>query len=260
MNTELIDKLGAKPIEGELAMIDGLTDKKKIAQLAVEMQKKYGFGAMLGVQVGQDQKDSSQQILQTAQGGLTLPDRDYYLTDDARSAKLREQYVAHMTAMFTLLDGNGDKAAAEAADVMRIETAIAKGSMGRTEMRDPAARYHIMTVAEFTQALSPDFDWSVYLSGMGVGQAKMLNVASPGFVKTVNAEIDSEPLSALQTYMKWHVLHGAAASLSKPFEEENFSFFNRTLNGQKEEQPRWKRCTRAEARTALWARPSGRIG
>lgn len=244
MNTDLIDKLGTQPIEGELAMINGLADKKKIAQLDVEMQKKYGFGAMLGVQVGQDQKDSSQQILQTAQGGLSLPDRDYYIADDARSVKLREQYVAHMTAMFTLLDGNGSKAAAEAADVMRIETAIARGSMGRVEMRDPAARYHILSVDDL-QALSPDFDWHVYLNGMGVGQAKTLNVASPGFVKTVNAEIDSEPLSALQTYMKWHVLHAAAANLPKPYADENFNFFNRTLNGQKEEQPRWKRCTRA---------------
>ncbi len=243
MNTDLIDKLGTKPIEAELAMIAGLTDKKKIAQLNVEMQKKYGFGAMLGVQVGQDQKDSSQQILQTGQGGLTLPDRDYYIGTDERSAKIREQYVAHLTAMFTLLDGNGAKAAAEAADVMRIETALATGSMGRTEMRDPAARYHIMTVEE-VQALSPDFDWHVYLAGMGAAQSKTLNVSSPGFVKTVNAEIEAESLGALQTYMKWHVLHAAAANLSKAYSDENFNFFNRTLNGQKEEQPRWKRCTR----------------
>ena len=197
MNTDLVDQLGTKPIQGELAMIAGLKDKNKIAQLDVEMQKKYGFGAMLGVAVGQDQKDSSQQILQTGQGGLTLPDRDYYLTQDERSAKIREQYVAHLAAMFTLLDGNGDKAAAEAADVMRIETAIAKGSMGRVEMRDPANRYHMMTVEEL-QALSPDFDWHLYLTGIGVGQAKTLNVSSPGFVKTVNAEIDTESLGALQ--------------------------------------------------------------
>ena len=244
MNTDLVDSLGTKPIDGELAMISGLSDKKKIAQLNVEMQKKYGFGALLGVAVGQDQKDSSQQILQTGQGGLTLPDRDYYLTQDERSAKIREQYVAHLTAMFTLLDGNGTKAAAEAADVMRIETALAKGSMGRVEMRDPAARYHIMSVDDL-QGLSPDFDWHVYLTGIGVGQAKTLNVSSPGFVKTVNSEIEAEPLSALQTYMRWHVLHSAAASLPKAFADENFNFFNRTLNGQKEEQPRWKRCTRA---------------
>ena len=243
MNTDLIDQKGVKPIAGELATIDGLTDKKKIAQLDVTLQAKYGSGEFLSAVVGQDQKDSTKQILQTGQGGLTLPDRDYYLADDARSAKIREQYVAHLTAMFTLLDGNGDKAAAEAADVMRIETALAKGSMGRVEMRDPAARYHIMTVAEL-QALSPDFDWHALLAGLGVAQAKTLNVSSPGFVKTVNAEIEAEPLPALKNYMKWHTLHAAAPNLAKPFADENFAFFNATLNGQKEQQPRWKTCTR----------------
>ena len=115
--------------------------------------------------------------------------------------------------------------------------------MGRVEMRDPAARYHIMTIEQL-QALSPDFDWHVLLDGIGVGQAKTLNVSSPGFIKTVNTVIDTESLGALQTYMKWHVLHGAAANLAKPFADENFKFFNMTLNGQKEQQPRWKRCTR----------------
>jgi putative endopeptidase len=243
MNTELIDKLGVKPIQPELAAIDGLTDKKKIAQLDVKLENQFGGGTLLNVRVGQDQKDSSLQILQTGQGGLTLPDRDYYLLDDARSAKIREQYLAHLTAMFTLLDGSGAKAAGEAADVMRIETALAKGSMDRVEMRDPDKRYHIMTIDQ-VQALSPDFDWHVLLTGIGVGGAKTLNVSSPEFVKTVNAEIEAEPLSALQTYMKWHVLHGAAPNLAKPFRDENFKFFSQTLSGQKEEQPRWKTCTR----------------
>ena len=115
--------------------------------------------------------------------------------------------------------------------------------MGRVEMRDPANRYHVMTV-DALQALSPDFDWHVYLNGLGVGQAKTLNVSSPGFVKAVNVELETEPLGSLQTYMRWHVLHVAAPNLSKAFSDENFNFFNRTLNGQKEEQPRWKRCTR----------------
>ena len=250
MNTELIDKLGAKPIEPQLTVINGLTDKKKIAQLDLAMQK-FGGGGMFGVSVGQDQKDSSQQILQAGAGGgggrgggggLGLPDRDYYLDTDARSVKIREQYVAHVTAMFTLLDGNGDKAAAEAADVMRIETALAKGTLRRDESRDPAARYHIMTVDEL-QALTPDFDWHVLLNGMQLGQVKTLNVTAPKLMAAMNTEIDTEPLSALQTYMKWHVLNGAAPNLSKPFANEAF-LFNATLSGQKEQQPRWKTCTR----------------
>ncbi len=243
MDTSVADKEGAKPIQPELATIAGFEDKKKLAMLDVTLNRKYGGGALIGVGVGQDQKDSSKQILETFQGGLTLPDRDYYLSDEPRMKTIREQYVAHVTKMFVLLGDSQDDAGKEAADVMRIETALAQGSMSRTDMRDPANRYHIMTISE-AQALTPDFDWKVYLDGLNVGQAGTLNVASPGYLKTVNAQVEAEPVSALKSYMRWHVLHGAAPWLSQPYVEENFDFFNKTLSGQKEIQPRWKRCTR----------------
>jgi putative endopeptidase len=243
MNEEQADKLGAKPIAPQLAMIDGLTDKTKIAQLDTAYSTKFGGGFLFAVRVGQDQKDASQQILQTGQGGLSLPDRDYYLAQDEHSKTIRTDYVTHVTKMFTLLGDSPEKAAEEAASVMKIETALAQGSMARRDMRTPSAVYHIMTIAE-VQALSPDFDWSVLLKGEGVGQAKTLNVSSPGFVKTVNAEIEAEPLSALKSYMRWQVLHRQAAWLSKPFADENFAFFTKELSGQQKEQPRWKRCTR----------------
>jgi putative endopeptidase len=243
MNVDLVDKLGAKPIDPELALIASLTDKKQLAELNLKLFRESGGGPLFFVGVQQDQVDSSKQILGTYQGGLSLPDRDYYLTDDDRSKKLREQYVAHVTKMFTLLGDTPEKAAAEAADVMHIETALATGSMARVDMRDPAKRYHIMTIAEVS-ALSPDYNWKQYLDGIGVGEAKTLNVSSPGFVKAVNSELEAEDLSAIKSYMRWHTLHGAAPYLAKPFEEENFAFFNQTLQGQKEEQPRWKRCTR----------------
>jgi putative endopeptidase len=243
MNVQEADKLGAKPIAPLLAEIDGLKEKKQIAALNLDLTKKYGGATLFFVGVQQDQVDSSKQILGTGQGGLTLPDRDYYLTDDARSQKLREEYVAHVTKMFVLLGDSEEKAASEAADVMRIETALAKGSMSRVDLRDPAKQYHIMTVAEVA-GLSPAYNWKQYLDGLGLGGAKTLNVESPEFVKTVNEEIETESLPALKSYLRWHTLHGAAPYLSEPFEEESFNFFNRTLNGQKEEQPRWKRCTR----------------
>src|SRR5271154_3035138 len=181
MNVDEVDKLCAKPIAPMLAEISELKDKKQIAALNLELTKKYGGTALFFVGVQQDQTDSSKQILGTGQGGLTLPDRDYYLTDDARSKTLREQYVAHMTKMFVLLGDSEEKAASEAADVMRIETALAKGSMSRVDLRDPAKRYHIMTVSEVS-GLSPIYDWKQYLDGLGLGDAKTLNVASPGFV------------------------------------------------------------------------------
>jgi putative endopeptidase len=161
---------------------------------------------------------------------------------DERFVKIRAQYVEHMRRMFTLLGDTPDKAAAEAADVLRMETALAKGSMDRVQMRDPANRYHIKTVAEL-QTLSPNYNWQQYLDGIGMHQVKTINVASPQYVTTVNDLLSSEPLSAIKSYLRWHALHDAAPWLSKPFEDENFAFFNQTLNGQKEQQPRWKRCT-----------------
>ncbi len=243
MNTEAADKLGAKPVQPQLALIGELADRKKIAQLDAALEGMEGGSTLVGVAVGPDQKDSSQQILQTGQGGLTLPDRDYYLLDEPRYAALRQKYVEHVQKMFALLGDTPETATAEAADVMRIETAIAKGSMGRVEMRNPAARYHIMTV-EQAQALTPEFDWHIYLTGVGVGQVKSMNISSPGFLKTINQEIEDEPLPALKSYMRWHELHAAAPMLSQPFVDETFDFFSKTLNGQKEPTPRWKRCVR----------------
>ena len=243
MNSDLADSLGAKPIEPELAVIDSLKDKKQLTALNLELFKKFGSGAIFYVGVQQDQLDSSKQILGTGQGGLSLPDRDYYITDDDRSKTIRAQYVEHVTKMFVLLGDTPEQAATKAADVMRIETALAQGSMSRVDMRDPAKRYHIMTVEEVT-ALSPGYNWKQYLDGIGLEQAKTLNVASPGFVKAVNEEIETESIPALKSYMEWHILHSAAPYLAKPFVDENFAFFNQTLQGQKEQQPRWKRCTR----------------
>ena len=244
MNVELADKLGAKPVEPELKVIDGFKDKKELAALDLRLENEFGEAAFFRVAVGQDQKDSTKQIAQTGQGGLTLPDRDYYLKDDERSKTLLEQYKAHVVKMFVLLGDTEEQAAKEAAAVLTIETALAQGSMSRLEMRDPDKRYHIMTVAE-TQALSPDFNWGQFLAGEGMGSVGTLNVSSPGFVRTVNETLEAQDMAALKSYMRWHALHRAAPQLSKAFVDENFHFFQKTLNGQKEQTPRWKRCTRA---------------
>jgi putative endopeptidase len=242
MNIDVVDKLGAKPLQPQLAAIAALTSVKELAAFNAKQDRR-GGGAFFAIGITQDQKDSSQQIAATGQGGLTLPDRDYYLNQEPRYVKIRSQYVDNMVKMFTLLGDSPEKAAAEAADVMRIETALAKGSMDRVQMRDPANRYHIMTVAEL-QKLSPDYNWKTYLDGIGLPQVQKINVSSPQFIETANAQLETENLSAIKSYLRWHAVHGAANLLSKPFEEANFDFFSRTLQGQQEEQPRWKRCTR----------------
>ncbi len=244
MNVDLADKLGAKPVEPVMKAIASLEDKKQLSTMVAELQTKYAVSTFYQLGVQQDQKDSSQQIVNTAQGGLTLPDRSYYIDDSPRSQKLRDQYVDHLTKMFVLLGDSQDKASEEAKSVMSIETALAKGAIDRVELRDPAKRYHIMTLAEL-QALSPDYDWTAYLKGIKVGEFKTLNVATPTFFTALNAEIDSASLDSIKSYLRWHALRSAAPALSKPFVDENFNFFSATLQGQKEQTPRWKRCTRA---------------
>jgi putative endopeptidase len=244
MNEDLADKLGAKPVQPVLDKIATLADKKQLATMVAELQQTYAVGTFYALYVQQDQKDSSQQIASTRQGGLTLPDRSYYLTDDARSEKLRGEYVDHVAKMFVLLGDTPAQAAEEAKSVMAIETALAKGSIDRVEMRDPAKVYHIMTLAEL-QALSPDYDWKAYLAGIPLGEFKTLNVATPDFFKAMNAELDAASLESIKSYLRWHALRTAAPALSKPFVQEDFNFFSATLQGQKADTPRWKRCTRA---------------
>lgn len=242
MDTSQVDAAGVKPLQPELDTIAGLQSTKDLAALNVALSKRFGGSELLGVGVQQDQKDSSKQILGTGQGGLSLPDRDYYLNPAPRFAKLREEYVANVKATFVLLGDSPEQAATEAAAVMKIETALAQGSMERVQMRDPSKRYHVLTIAQ-VQELTPDYNWKTYLDGLGLGSVPTMNVMSPDFEKTVEAELTGEPLEAWKSYLRWHAVHGAAPLLSKPFEEANFDFFSRTLNGQPEQQPRWKRCT-----------------
>jgi putative endopeptidase len=242
MNTAAIEADGLKPIKPTLDEIAAFSDSKKLAKLMGDLLASGDAAPLFQFGVGQDEKDSSKQIAQTSQGGLSLPDRDYYLNDSERFKTIREQYLAHLTKIFTLAGDSAEQAAAEAASVMKIETALAKGSMNRVDMRNPEKRYHIKTVAEL-EALSPDFDWPVYWSAIKIGHFDTLNVATPDFFTTVNGLIDSEPVDAWKAYFRWHTLHAAASNLPKPFFDENFEFFGKTLNGQKEPTPRWKQCT-----------------
>jgi putative endopeptidase len=242
MNAELADKLGAKPIAPALKTIDEWNDKKKLAALLVEMEEKYATELFFGFGSHQDQKDSTQQIGVVDQSGLGLPDRDYYLNADERSKTLRMQYVEHVTKMFVLLGDTPERAAAEARSVMTVETALAQGSMARVDRRTPANVYHVMTIAEL-QTATPEFDWKVYLTGKGEGGLKTVNVATPGFFKAMNEQIAATDMGTLKSYMRWQTLHRFAGNLSEPFVAENFNFFAATLGGQKEQTPRWKRCT-----------------
>jgi putative endopeptidase len=244
MNVKLADGKGISPLKPTLDTIAAITDKKQLASLVATLEIRDAVSGFFSFGVGQDQADSSRQIAQASQGGIGLPDRDYYLLDAPRQQKIREQYLAHMTKMFELAGDPAEKAAGEAKTVMEIETALAQNSQSRTERRDPAKRYHIMTLVELDK-LTPAFDWPAYLSGIGMGSFKSLNVSYPQFFTALNAQIAAQSLDGWKTYFRWRALNDAAPWLSDPFVQENFKFYRSELQGQKEMTPRWKKCTEA---------------
>ena len=242
MNTDLVEQKGLEPLEPSLKRIAGLGDAHGLAALIGGLASAGSPAPLFRFGVGQDEKDSSKQIAQIGQGGLSLPDRDYYIKDTARFKTIREQYVAHMTKMFTLAGDSPEQAAKEAAAVLEIETALATASTDRTLMRDPENRYHIYTLADF-QKLAPGFDFSVYFKDVKIRAFATLNVSTPDFFKGLNTLMDKEPVDAWKSYLRWHTIHSSASNLPKAFFDENFAFFGKTLQGQKEPTPRWKQCT-----------------
>jgi len=234
-----IEAKGADPLKPELDRIAKISSKAELADAASAMSTDNVLFRFYSIQ---DYRDASQVVANADQGGLGLPDRDYYLKTDAKSEELRKQYVAHVQKMFELLGDKPDAAAAEAQTVMRIETALAKGSMTRVERRDPKALDHKLTSGDLRK-ISPDFQWDVYFTKVGLPSLSSLNVSSPTFFKNLNAEIGKESLADWKTYLRWHLVHANAAQLSAPFLNENFAFYGKTLQGQEELKPRWKRCT-----------------
>ncbi len=243
MNVDAVDHKGAAPLKPTLDRIAAMNDKKQLAEVLTGLAREDGTPALFRFEVEQDTLDSSKQIAVLNQGGLGLPDRSYYLESGDRETKIRQQYLEHMKKMFALAGDTPEQAEAEARSVLAIETALAEGSLSRTALREPTNRYHIKTVAELEQ-MAPGFNWSTYFRGIGIGPFDTLNVAEPTFVAALNKQIDTESLDAWKSYLRWGAIHTAAPWLSQPFERENYEFYNATLQGAKEEQPRWKRCTR----------------
>ena len=244
MNTGLVNQKGAAPLQPTLDTIKAFSDKKQLAAVLATLEMRDGVSGAFAFGVVQDQKDSQKQIAQAGQAGIGLPDRDYYLLDNPRMQKIRQDYIAHISRMFQLAGDTPEKAAGEAQAVMAIETALAQGSMSRTDRRDPAKRYHIMTLEDF-QKLTPDFDWQSYLHGIDMGAFQTLNASYPQFFATMNAQITTQSLEAWKSYLRWRAMHDAARWLPDPFVQENFKFYDTELLGQEEMAPRWKRCTQA---------------
>jgi endothelin-converting enzyme/putative endopeptidase len=212
--------------------------KRDIARIAAGM---VNTGALFDFSSNQDYKDSTQVIAEVDQDGLGLPDRDYYVKTDPKSVELRQTYLTHVQKMFELLGDSPSVAATEAQTVMRIETALANGSMTQVERRDPKLLYHKMT-REQLETLSPSFDWKQYFSATGQPGLSTLNVTAPEFFKAMEAELQKEDLESWKAYLRWHLVHAGASYLSSAFVNTDFDFFGKTLSGAQELEPRWRRC------------------
>jgi predicted metalloendopeptidase len=241
MDTKMIDAQGLKPLASELAAIDAIQDTVGLINSLGHLQAR-AVGVMFAFGSDQDFKDSSKVIGEANQGGLGLPDRDYYTRTDEKSKKLLNQYVEHVTKIFTLAGDPQDKAAAEAKTVLQIETSLAQASMNNVDLRDPVKVYHKMSLAE-AQALTPHFSWTSYFQAVGSPKLTEMNIGQPDFFKAVDGMLTSVSLGDWKTYYRWHLIHSTARLLSEPFVQENFNFTGRILTGSTEIRPRWKRCT-----------------
>jgi predicted metalloendopeptidase len=240
MDEAAVNAKGAGPLKPEMDRIAAITTKDQLID-AVAYLHAMGVAALFGFGAQPDLHNASTQVANVGQGGLGLPDRDYYLSADAKSQETRQKYLEHMANMFVLLGDSQDEAKKEAQAVMAIETKLADAAFERVKMRDPKNRDHKMKVTELA-SLAPNFEFQRLFAATGAPQFTEVNVVPPDFFQKVSPSIDSVSLADWKTYLRWHVLRSAAPLLSQPFVDENFSFQGKYLNGAKEIQPRWKRC------------------
>ncbi len=240
MDERGIEQKGTVVLDPEFARIDALKRKEDLPALIGHFSK-IGVGALVSFGEQQDPKDSTQQIAVVGQGGYGLPDRDFYFRDDPKSVETRKQYVLHAQRMFELFGEKPSVADAHAKTVMRLETALAKGSFDAVSLRDPTKTYHKSSVKDL-QLLSPAFDWSKFLKAAGAGQVSSLNDSEPEFVKQMQAVIASTGLNDIKVYLRWWVMSAQTLFLPKSIDDEAFNFYGRILTGRKEQRPRWRRC------------------
>ncbi len=244
LNVELINQLGLKPLQPELDRIAALKSKDQLPELLAHFQL-IGANAFLAFGEQQDFKDARKQIAVVDQGGLGLPERDYYFRTGDAPEKTRAQYVQHITNMLKLMGEPDAKAASDAQAIMQLETALAKVSMDITTQRDPNKVYHLMPVSELA-TLAPGVSWTRFLAASGAPAVTELNVANPEFFKGLNALLASTSLDTIKTYLRWQLINAVPSyTLPKAFDEEDFDFYGRKLRGQPEQRARWKRCVQA---------------
>ena len=244
MDETAIEQRGRTPLAPTLAAIDAMTSARELPALLARLQLDNGGDEFLfGFTSAQDFADSKAVIAFANAGGLGMPDRDYYTDSDKRALTLRQEYRRHVARSFALLGDSAAAAAQHADTVLRLETQLAQASLTRVELRDPYNLFHKMDRAGL-EHLTPHFVWDPFLNALGLSGVNTLNVSQPKFYAALDQLLASTTLDDLKTYLRWHAVHAASPFLARPFEAERFAFFDHTLRGVPQQQPRWKRCVR----------------
>src|SRR5215813_671651 len=243
MSEQAIEQKGLQPLEADLKRVDAIKAKADIPAVLGYMHS-HGMSGFFGFGAAPDFKDASQYILIYAQAGMGLPDRDYYVNDDQNAKDIRAKYEQHVAKMLELGGTPAARAAADATAIVNLETTLAKASLDRVSRRNPMNIYHKMPRDE-VKTLMPNFNLSAYMELAEAPPGDSANVSEPEFLKAVDQAVAATDLADLKTYLRWHVIHSEAAMLPKKFVDENFDFYGKTLQGAKEQRPRWKRCVAA---------------
>ncbi len=243
MDEKSINDRGLTPLNPDLIRIAAMKSVSDLADVVAHLHS-IGVDVVFNFSSGQDFRDSNAVIGQADQGGLGLPERDYYFREGAKAEETRKEYVAYLASMLQLTGTPVAEAAQQAADVMKLETEIARASLDVTSRRDPVKVYHRMTVAELA-SLADSFNWPRYFTDVQAPEMKNLNVAVPDFFRGIETLLKSEPLPVWKTYLKLRLLHTEAEMLPSPLDSRNFAFYGTYLTGAKEQKPRWKRCVAA---------------
>jgi putative endopeptidase len=244
MDEALAEKQGLAPLKSELARIDGAKDLNGILDAAFALQE-IRAATLFGAEIAQDEKQSDVMAVYLEQGGLGLPDRDYYFNKEEGIAKARAAYVVHLQNVYKLLGAKDADAAASAQKVMAFETALAKASRELADLRDPQKNYNKMTTAELTKKYTASIDWTARLNAWKISPSYVI-VGQPEFFAGLESQLKQTPVAVLRDYLRVHLVDAYAPFLNKAIDDESFDFYGRTLSGQKEQRPRWKRTLDAE--------------
>ncbi|MGB5389591.1 MAG: M13 family metallopeptidase, partial [Thermoanaerobaculia bacterium] len=239
MDTEKIESQGLAPLKADLERVEAIAGVEDVAAMVRDLHAE-GVSVLFDQGIFQDLKNSEQYLYYAVQGGLGLPDRDYYTREDGESAKLRQQYVAHVSTMLQLMGRTEEQASRAATSILELETRLAKASLTNVELRDPANYYHIETLKSADEA-TPNFSWSRYFERLGLEGMESFSYAQPDFFAEMNALLATADLDTWKAYLQWNLINNFSPYLSEAFVDQDFDFYGKTLRGTEELQPRWKR-------------------